>query len=183
MLPGTLLVIGIHREELPFGSAVVAGLDRERVDVLSIAHGLSGRRPRPDQRFHYDTLHRALYLQLLAHVQDRHRLVIDLHTGIDSGGPCADLFSRDIPRLSGLLARSQGLPFQPRLIPLGHAEEGAHAETVIPEEVWNNARFLYVGLEMYLPEAGSERVEDIAYARALIETLAAPMPLPLCSTP
>lgn len=174
MQPATLLVIGIHREELAFGSAVAAGLDRQRIDVLTIDHGLSGRRPRADQRFHYDTLHRALYLQLLAHVRDHHRLVIDLHTGIDSGAPCADLFSRDIPRIAAVLARAQDLARRPRLIPLGAAQEGTCAETIIPEEVWNSTRFLYVGLEIYLPETGAGRAEDLAYARALIGTLAPP---------
>lgn len=175
MPPATLLVIGIHREELAFGSAVAAGVDRKRIDVLTIADGLSGRRPRADQRFHYDVLHRALYRQLLGHVRDHHRLVVDLHTGIDSGAPCADLFSRDIPRIAALLAGSRDLPFQPRLIPLGGAEEERCAETVIPEEVWRNARFLYIGLEIYLLESGAERAEDLAYARALVEALAAPI--------
>lgn len=46
-MPGTrtLLVIGIHREELAFGRDVVQGLEVEDLDVLEIPEGLSGRRP------------------------------------------------------------------------------------------------------------------------------------------
>jgi hypothetical protein len=172
--PSTLLVIGIHREELAFGAAVAVGLSRDRIDVLRIAEGLSGRRPRQDQRFHYGLLHRALYLQLLPHVRDRHSLLIDLHTGLAPQAPCADLYSRDIPRLAALLARVRDLPAQPRLIPLDPPENGPSTETVIPPEVWRNPRFLYVGLEIYLSRAGTGSAAEHAYARTLIEALTAP---------
>lgn len=172
--PSTLLVIGIHREELAFGMAVAAGLNRERIDVLSITEGLSGRHPRPDQRFHYDTLHRALYLQLLPHVRGRHRLLIDLHTGLDHQAPCADIYSRDTPRLASLIAHAAHLSTQPRLIPMDRAQEGLSTETVIPPEVWRNPRFLYVGLEIYLSQAGAGSDADHVYARALIEALMEP---------
>ncbi len=170
--PAALLVVGIHREELAFGKAVAAGLARERVDVLTISEGLSGRRPRPDQRFHFDTLHRALYLQLLPHVRTRHRLLIDLHTGLDRQAPCADVYSRDIPRLAARLARADAPANPPRLISLGQAGAGPSAETVIPAEIWENPRFLYVGLEIYLAEPGPGRGVEQDYARGLIAALA-----------
>lgn len=169
MQPRTLLVVGIHREELAFGAAVAAGMDRRHLDVLTITEGLSGRRPRPDQRFHYDTLHRALYLQLIPHVQKRHELVIDLHTGLDPQGPCADIYCRDTARLARLLA---DIP-RARLIPLEQSERGPNSATVIPAEVWRNPHFLYVGLEIYLPEPGAGRPLDQDYARTLIEAMAA----------
>ncbi|MCD6706526.1 MAG: hypothetical protein LT080_08755 [Thiobacillus sp.] len=53
--PRALLVVGIHREERGFGEAVAAGLDRRLIDVLVIPEGLSGRHPRQDQRFYFDT--------------------------------------------------------------------------------------------------------------------------------
>lgn len=174
MPPATLLVVGIHREELSFGTAVAARLDRARIDVLAIAEGVSGRRPRADERFRYDTVHRALYLQLLAHIRPGHRMVIDLHTGIDSGAPCADLFSRDVPALAARLAPAPGLPRQPRFISLGGPAAGTSAETAIPREIWDSRRFLYVGLEIYLPAPGAERAEDLDYARRLVEALAGP---------
>lgn len=171
-----LLVVGIHREELAFGEAVAAQLDARRVDVLKIGEGLSGRRPRQDERFRYDTLHRALYLQLLPHVQPRHRLLIDLHTGLDPDAPCADLYSRDVEELAARLARAPPLmPSAPRLFalqPEGATEAPcAAAQTVIPTEVWRNPHFLYVGLEVYLPEAGAVRAVDVDYARAIVDAL------------
>lgn len=173
-----LLVVGIHREELPFGEAVAARLDARRVDVLKIGEGLSGRRPRQDERFRYDTLHRALYLQLLPHVQPWHHLLVDLHTGQDPHAPCADLYSRDINVLAERLARAPPLaPSAPRLFALqpDDATEApcAAAQTVIPAEVWRNPRFLYVGLEVYLPETDALRTVDIEYARAVIEAVGA----------
>lgn len=91
----TLVVIGIHREELAFGREVVRGLPIGEVDVLEIPDGLSGRRPLPDQSFRYGTLHRALYLQLLPYLGPSHRLLIDLHSGFDDEGPSADLLCGD----------------------------------------------------------------------------------------
>jgi len=171
-----LLVVGIHREELPFGAAVAAQLDARRVDVLKIGEGLSGRRPRADERFRYDTLHRALYLQLLPHVQPRHRLLVDLHTGLDPDAPCADLYSRDIAVLAARLARAPPLaPAAPRLFALQPDDATvapcAAAQTVIPADVWRNPRFLYVGLEMYVPDGGAVRAVDVDYARAVIEAI------------
>jgi len=146
--------------------------------VLKIGEGLSGRRPRQDERFRYDTLHRELYLQLLPHVQPWHHVMIDLHTGIDPHAPCADLYSRDIGVLAARLARAPPLvPSAPRLFALqpDDATEApcAAAQTVIPTEVWRNPRFLYVGLEVYLPEADSVRAVDVDYARAVIEAVGA----------
>lgn len=173
-----LLVVGIHREELAFGDAVAARLDASCVDVLRIDEGLSGRRPRADERFRYDTLHRALYLQLLAHVQSHHRLLIDLHTGLDADGPCADLYSRDPARLSVALSDANLQP-APRLYDLlgeDHRNEAAHggqARTVIPAEVWRKPRFLYVGLESYLPAASTWSTADLDYARSIVRLLCA----------
>jgi hypothetical protein len=167
-----LLVIGIHREERAFGAAVASGLDG--VDLLAIPEGLSGRRPRPDQRFHYDTLHRALYLQLLPHVQEHHSLLIDLHTGLDPQAPAADLYSRDPESLARRLALAAALSPAPRLYSLCHDRRLPSAETVIPWKIWGNPRFLYVGLEIYLAEPGAGRPVERAYARQLIEALIQP---------
>ncbi len=167
----SLLVIGIHREELAFGEAVAAGLDRSCFDVLRIPEGLSGHHPRPDQRFQFDTLHRALYLQLLPHIQSRHERVIDLHTGLDPEGPCADIYSRDTACLADSLAKAEGIQPAPRLISLLPRDGITSAETVIPPEIWRSPRFLYVGVEIYLPETGAGNSVDQGYARALINAL------------
>ncbi|MCP5277752.1 MAG: hypothetical protein H6935_05235 [Thiobacillus sp.] len=176
--PPTLLVIGVHREELAFGEQVAAGLDPGETAVLRIGEGLSGRRPRPDELFHYDTLHRELYHQLLAHVRKRaYRLVIDLHTGIDRDGPCADIYCKDAA-LSGCVEmalryadpawgrRSRVVPFAPT------SGQTPFATCVIPEQVCNSPQFLYVGLEIFLPEHRAAQAEDWNYARGLVRLLA-----------
>lgn len=182
--PAVLLVIGIHREELPFGEIVAADLDRGEIEVLAIPEGLPGRRPRPDQHFRYATLHRELYLQLLPHVTGRHRLMIDLHTGVDPEGPCADVYCRDEGMracLTSALARRGGPPV--RLVGLGpaqgsptavdpNAERLPYAATVIPERVWNNEAFGYVGLEIYLAQPGRGQPDEWAFARDLIGLVA-----------
>ena len=169
----TLLVIGIHREELAFGEAVAARLDRSRFDVLNIPEGLSGRHPRPDQRFHFDTLHRALYLQLLPHIQTRHKWVIDLHTGLDPHGPSADIYCRDTLLLVESLTKANGIQLAPRLISLLPEAAVPSAETVIPPDIWRSPRFLYVGVEIYLPGTGAGRLIDQNYACALLNALSA----------
>ncbi|MGB0129490.1 MAG: hypothetical protein WBP72_17755 [Rhodocyclaceae bacterium] len=180
--PPALLVIGIHREERAFGEAVASSLDRKLVDVLVIPEGLSGRRPRPDQKFSHDVLHRALYLQLLPHMLGHHDLLIDLHTGVDRGGPCADLICSAPWKFASLAPQfaPDWLPGDPaekiRFVALGQAGDGvkptALADMAIPEEIWRNPRFNYVGVEVFLPERSSDTAEPLAFARDLITRLA-----------
>lgn len=169
-----LVVIGIHREELAFGREVAAALAPDEADVLEIPDGLSGRRPRPDQCFRYDLAHEALYLQLLPHMRGRHRLLVDLHVGADRDGPCADLMCGDVAlaeRLEAALvhgapatgASANGV----RVIRLG-AVDAIPTRTVIPERVWRNPAFLYLCMEIYLPDDGSARPQAVALARRLI---------------
>jgi len=169
--PPILLVIGIHREELAYGRAVAAGLDPARTEVLEIPDGLSGVRPRPDQRFRYDTLHQALYRQLLAHIRPGHRILLDLHTGQDETGPCSDLYCHERGRLKGVLARAILPAPAPRLFALGHCTDGHCAETIIPPTLWRNSHFLYVGMEIYLPAPGNIGMGDVAYGRGLVQAL------------
>lgn len=168
MSASVLLVIGIHREEFAFGQAVATSLDHSAIDLLSIPEGLSGRRPRPDERFHHDLLHRALYLQLLAHIQPQHRLLIDLHTGLDPRAPLADLYCRS----PEALPNTDHLAPPPRRIALGRPEREPGANTIVPKEIWRNPRFLYVAMEVYLAESGAGRSAEQDYARALLAALA-----------
>lgn len=91
----TLLVVGVHREERAFGEAVAAQLPAADFDLLRIEQGLSGRRPGPDGLDAYRRHHRALYEQILTHIKPTHRVVLDLHTGFDETGPCADVLCTD----------------------------------------------------------------------------------------
>ncbi|HRD35153.1 MAG TPA: hypothetical protein PLR02_12965 [Rhodocyclaceae bacterium] len=171
--PPALLVIGIHREELAFGRSVAGSLDRGRVAVLEIPEGLSGARPLPDQLFRYEALHQALYLQLLPHARGHYALLIDLHTGFDSQGPSADLITADVNLqrcLHKALAGASGE--RVRVIPLGTG--GALAtRTVIPELIWHNPDFAYVGIELYLPDGRAGWTRALALARKVIEMILA----------
>ncbi|WP_341643478.1 hypothetical protein [Thauera sp. SDU_THAU2] len=169
-----LVVIGIHREELAFGREVAAALAPDEAEVLEIPDGLSGRRPRPDQCFRYDLAHEALYLQLLPHMRGRHRLLIDLHVGADRDGPCADLMCGDVALAEWLeAALAHGAPATGasangvRVIRLG-AVDAIPTRTVIPERVWRNPAFLYLCMEIYLPDDGSARPQAVVLARRLI---------------
>ena len=172
----TLLVIGIHREELAFGREVVNGLQADGIDVLEIPEGLSGRRPLPDESFRYGVLHRALYLQLLPRVGRSHLLLIDLHSGFDELGPSADLLCADgalRARLGSELAaeHSSRLGDQVRVVPLG--EPGTvKAHTVIPTQVWHNPDFAYLGIEVYLPDTTDGWTRGVALARRLVRIAA-----------
>ncbi|MGV6476875.1 hypothetical protein [Azotobacter vinelandii] len=171
ILPSTLLVIGIHREELAFGRAVARQLDPARVAVLEIPEGLSGQPPPAARRFQYETLHRALYLQLLPHVLNRHRLLIDLHSGSDPQLG-ADLICAD-PALCACLRRAVAgagrlAGLEVRVVPLGDEGADLHARTIIPPQVWRNPAFRYLGLEIYLPEPSRSWAGACALAGELI---------------
>lgn len=173
----TLLVIGIHREELGFGREVVRGLDASEVDVLEVPHGLSGRRPLPDEAFRYRILHRALYLQLLPQLRPAHRLLIDLHTGFDAEGPSADLLCADLRLRACLEAGLEACACartrrRSRVVVFG-APGRARVRTVIPAQLWNNAAFAYLGIELYLPARTAGQAAGAALARALIRLAAA----------
>lgn len=174
-----LVVIGIHREELAFGREVLGGLDPGEVDVLEIPEGLSGRRPLPDECFRHRALHRALYLQLLPHLDPGHRLLVDLHAGFDDAGPSADLLCAQAS-LQSRLALALEATSMPgcgeamttlrecvRVITLD-PRQPVHASTVIPEAVWNNPGFAYLGVEVYLPDDAQGRARGVVLARRVI---------------
>ncbi|MCO6427163.1 hypothetical protein [Nitrosomonas communis] len=173
--PRVLLVIGIHREELAFGKAVGAMVNAEDVAVLTIPEGISGRHPRADQLFQYERLHQRLYTQLLSHVEGHYMALIDLHSGEDQNGPKADLFCADKSLREQLEQRIREdaslLDRRVRLIPLG-APGLLHAVTVIPEAIWNNSDFRYIGVEIYLPETKAGRIASCHLANYLIGIVA-----------
>ncbi len=168
--PTVLLVIGIHREELAFGCAVAERIDAGKVAVLAISEGLSNRLPSLDERYRHDMLLRRLYLQLLPHMVGRHRLLIDLHTGIDPAGPSVDLISCDAPlrdRLAQCIGERPDLAEKLiRVLPLGPNQSIPHVRTMIPQEVWNNPAFVYLGMEIYQPPG--ERADQGALDLALV---------------
>ncbi len=178
----TLLVTGIHREELDFGDRVAALIDRNHVHVMRIPEGISHARTGSGGLFYYNTRHREIYLQLRQQVTGHYRLLIDLHCGLNDTGRCADLYCRDeqilqcISGCTGQLAMGGQL----RLVKiLTDSENGdlvkevkkvdVGARTSIPEQMWNDQSFVYVGLEIYLAKVGDGVAADWRFARDLID--------------
>jgi hypothetical protein len=163
----TVVVTGVHREELAFGDRVADRLDPEGVDILRIPEGVPQRCTDVDQQFRHEARQRELYLQLHRQVKGRYGLLIDLHSGVDENGPGADVYCHDSNLLECL--RSDLDPtLSVRLIRIiapddpipdpgddGVAETGAR--TCIPSSVWNGGQPLYVGLEVYLRDAEAGR--------------------------
>ncbi len=182
-----LLVIGIHREELGFGECVADQIDRQRMDVLRIEHGISRQRDPHEAQFYYTTRHREIYLQLRQQVRGRYELIIDLHSGINASGRCADVYCHNENLLDCLdVELNDGSPkHQVRLAHIitdndpsptsSHRVQGrtghcshAIAHTLIPEVVWDGRDFVYVGVEIYLDKGGAGSKDDWLYTRRLI---------------
>lgn len=188
-----VLVIGIHREELAFGEKVADILKFSALDVIKIKHGLSSKKPIHDDLFYYTTRHSELYLQLCQQVKRKYNLLIDLHTGVNDTGRCADIFSKSISLLDGLQNTVQNITsknsLQPRKIKLIQIIEDAIdldrpimekvrknvskneydvCHTVIPQAVWSNKYFMYAGVELYLQKPGEGKEEDWRFAAEII---------------
>lgn len=170
-----VLVTGIHREELDFGDQVANVLETDQFDVLRIPEGVSQRCTDVDQQFYHETRQRELYLQLYQQVKRRYELLIDLHSGWDEDGPCADIYCHD-PKILHCLGRSLDSPLFNGLVRLvritGTGEsksEGkpvdCEAHTSIPEVIWRTPSPVYVGLELYLPDRGkTDKATSLAHA-------------------
>ncbi|NDY95086.1 hypothetical protein [Wenzhouxiangella limi] len=172
----TVLVTGIHREELNFGDRVTKRCASDEIDVLRIPEGVSQRCRDVDQQFYHETRQRELYLQLRQQVKGRYRLLIDLHSGTDEAGPGADIYCRDAELLEciGLRLNEREPGDRVRLVRIVDAHEravaagpqtviDAEARTSIPPSIWAGGRPVYVGLEVYLPEvAGTDEAETLA---------------------
>ena len=181
----TILVTGIHREELGFGDRVAALLDTGRIHIMRIPQGISHTRTGTGgDLFYYNTRHREIYLQLRQQMKGRYRLLIDLHCGLNEAGRCADVYCRDETLLQCVSKRvaQAGMKERIRMVKiLGDSESSdavagsrdveTSARTLIPEQIWKDTSFSYVGLEIYLAEEGVGIDEDWRFARGLIETI------------
>ncbi len=180
----TLLVTGIHREELKFGDHVAALFNADTIDVMRISQGIPQIRTTTDETFYSNTQHREIYLQLRQQIKGRYRLLIDLHCGIDEAGHCADIFCHDRHFLACLA--TQPAIAEPaasvRLIKIVEPNTNtavnskdsivdADAHTWIPREIWDDDRCTYIGLEVYLQQGNEGTEEDWQFARTLIENI------------
>ena len=182
----TGLVIGIHKKELDFGRQVAAILPETDIRIVRIDQGLPQQESFRGRGYYYGAFHREIYLQLHQQVKNKIDLLIDLHTGINEAGRCADLFCSD-KRLLGRLEEtlnackmdlsdhSQAV----RMFVITAVSSEAHAvsndypvcHTIIPRAVWNSAQYSYVGLEIYLPDEGEGNPADWNYGAGLVESI------------
>lgn len=182
MCADTLLVTGIHREELAFGDHVAARVTGADIDVMRIPHGVPQARTGTGDHFYSDTRHREIYLQLRQQVKGRYRLLIDLHCGLDESGTSADVFCHDEGLLECLAAHAHSAISNQTVRMIKIVDDGepvvperhqgivaADARTWIPRRIWDDNRFLYVGLEIYLPDNGEGAPSDWEFALRLIE--------------
>jgi hypothetical protein len=183
----TLLIIGVHVEELRLGERVAEGARELGIDVLRIEHGLSNDRFLYGNLFYYDTFLRELYLQTHMQIQGNYSLAIDLHAGINQAGCCADVFCKEtsvLDRLHCVLQNGliggrllsekvrlmkivKDMAARPKLADLSYLS----CKTFIPEAVWEGRHYHYVGLEIYLPRPGEGSRDDWLFARQLVKCI------------
>jgi len=190
MAKDTLLVTGIHREELGFGDRVAALVDPACLDVMRIPSGIPRASTGPSRRFYSTAQHREIYLQLHQQVKGHYRLLIDLHRGLDEAGRSAEVFCHDEAFLSCLGARLEALSGDHDIVHLvrivatgdrGVQQGGAGiadgaARTWIPPRIWQGRGPLYVGLEVYLPTDDDGYPDDWRFAHRLIDAMRACAP-------
>lgn len=186
--PDTLAVVGIHREEREFGESVSNGLDRNCFSVFRIMHGISARKPRPDQRSHYLNWHKIIYRHVLKRARPYHKLIIDIHYAVDEA-LSADILCFNRTFLLHLKNNLSKAPLaDPQTIRfiqfIGEKEEQQDlaqlfdvdneimlARPDIPRNVWAKESPIYVCIEFYLREEGAGNPEDWAFSCTLIESI------------
>lgn len=182
----TGLVIGIHKQELDFGLQVAAILAGTAIRVIQIDHGLPQQASFDGKGYYYSAFHREIYLQLHQQVKNKLDLLIDLHTGVNESGRCADIFCNDmllLDKLNKILydykESRNGQEQSVRLVEIASESSRKHAKaggfpvcyTIIPGSVWKSAKYSYVGLEIYLQDTGKGNEEDWLYGASLIESI------------
>ena len=180
------LVIGIHKEELGFGQQVAERLSLPGVRVLQIDQGLPQRQSFSGKTYYYNAFHREIYMQIHQQVKNQVDLLIDLHTGINEQGRCADLFCRDTDMLvqfdDELLGSMKGAADSQRSLrlfeitsDLAEKDTSGHrfpaCRTIIPSAVWKSNKYLYLGLEVYLPDVGMGEERDWNATADLVEAI------------
>jgi len=183
----TALVVGIHKEELAFGQQVARLMEGNGVHIVMIDNGLSHDRSYYRSGFYHSTAHREMYLQLHQQlIQKKVALVIDLHTGINETGRCADILSANtilLKKIDLLLDKVEkhtfSAPGEERLYEITLIDEKkkdmndsfSACHTIIPQKIWDSREYTYAGLEIYLRDAGEGFTSDWEYAAGLIRML------------
>jgi len=180
----TLLITGIHHEELAFGDRVSELCDHTQVDVMRVPQGISHARTGTDDEFYFATQHREIYLQLKQQVKSNYKLLIDLHCGLTENGLYAEIFTHDDDFIDCMTAQltETGRQDQVRLIKIiaefakrsyTITADDSHpkARTWIPASIWNSHSFAYVGLEIYLSDQRQGTPNEWEFTRELISEI------------
>ncbi len=172
-----LLLIGVHKSELAFGDQV-ARLLGDAVNVLRVDEGLADAKPTPDALFHWCVRHKEMYSQVLQRVGRRRGPMIDLHTGLNQAARCADVYCHNEQFLSFLRhALSLQRESSVRVLPIVTDTSAVTGDTTpvarayIPPAIWQSSRFLYIGVEVFLPVAGAGEPPDHAFAAQLVRLI------------
>lgn len=178
----SVLLIGIHKEELDFGDCVAQLTDPKAIDILRIPHGLENIESNTEGSFYAETQHREMYLQVQQLIKKQFQLVIDLHCGQSPDQMFAEIFCGDetlISRIDEQLAWNQCKKIA-RIIRIISGKGSLQlcrdtpypcARTMIPEQVWRSSSFKYVGLEIYLPKDDSDLRKTFELAISLIKVI------------
>jgi hypothetical protein len=183
MPPRTGLVIGIHQQELDFGRQVASILPAKDIRIIQIDQGLPQQDSFKDRGYYYSIYHQEIYLQLHQQIKNKVDLLMELHTGINEAGRCTDIFCGDrvlLDRLKNTFSQMMNQTGQYpalRIFKISRPSAKAQADsgcfpvchTIIPCRVWESPNYAYVGVEVYLTEAGKGRPADWRYGAELIE--------------
>ena len=179
------LIIGVHREKLAFALKVVQQLD-SNIHVIRIESGLSHERSLYRSGFYHSTAHREMYLQLHQQLKGKMDFVIDLHTGINETGRCADILTADTEvlqnmkkQLDTIVHHTLSPPGEEHLYRITEPDEHKKnristfpvCHTIIPKRVWDGGVYVYADLEIYLHGADEGTLVDCEYAAQLIRML------------
>lgn len=179
----TLVVIGVHREEAAFGEEVAKQLDGKNFDILRVGHGLSARRPRPDQLQAYLDGHDRLYRRIAEDISDGCQLMIDLHCRQKDRAD-ADLFAADAAFLDHCLKAHEEDPLMTgkylrpiRMVSDADLDELSmealrsqlFSKPELPEAIWRAEQPVYVGIEIYLQTEGTGSPDEWLFACHLID--------------
>lgn len=180
-----VLVIGVHCEEFAFGLKAAQLIEND-IQVVQVTSGLSHEKSLYLSGFYHSIAHREMYLQLHQQLKGKADLVIDLHTGINETGRCADILSADTcllrtmkTRLETIVQHPFSLPGEERLYQItqldGQYERNdgpfPACHTIIPQQIWGGHDYIYAGLEIYLHEPGEGSMADCEYGVQLIRML------------
>jgi len=179
-----VLIIGVHKAELPFGREVAKIVLRSKLipnlKVIEIEEGLDQPHTFRDRKFFYNAFHKEIYLQIYQQVKNRHDLILDLHAGHIQEGRAAEIYSgsrRLLYQIEELKKNEKGpvskYPIDLFLITDRDEDtkkmpDVAICHTIIPKQLWRSDSQIYVGIEIYMEQQEKFKDADILFAAQVI---------------